>query len=88
MTIGASNATLESREPKLTREGYSSMAKVISRLSRGNPLEFVNALRRTALKVCYERSIPIPSIGAGVESGEARDTIGPDGIQTQAWWLK
>jgi hypothetical protein len=51
-------------------------------------LEFVNALRSTALKVCSERSIPIPPIGAGVESGEVPDTVGPDGIQTQAWWLK
>lgn len=40
------------------------------------------------LGVCSELGLPIPPVGAGVEDRVSPETIGPDGIQTQAWWLR
>ncbi len=72
----------------LVREGYSAVVKAISRLSHREPHETVNGFRSAVLKSCSELEIPIPPIGAGVEEESAPGTVGPDGIQTQAWWLK
>ena len=87
--VGRAYATsLGYDEVVLDREGYSAVVKVLSRLSHREPLEFVNALRSEVLAVCSELGIPIPPVGAGVEDGGSPETVGPDGIQTQAWWLK
>ena len=72
----------------VTREGYAAVVKVISRLSHREPLATANALRSSVLRSCSELEVPIPPIGAGVEETGGSDTVGPDGIQTQAWWLK
>ncbi len=72
----------------VTQEGYAAVVKVISRLSYREPLETANAFRSNVLRSCSELEVPIPPIGAGVEEGGAPETVGPDGIQTQAWWLK
>jgi glyoxylase-like metal-dependent hydrolase (beta-lactamase superfamily II) len=72
----------------LDREGYSAVVKVLARLARRESMELLNALRSEALGVCSERGLPIPPIGAGVEDAVQPDSVGPDGIRTQAWWLK
>ncbi len=79
---------VEGNNVVVTREGYAAVVRVISRLADREPLETVNALRCSVLQSCGELEVPIPPIGAGVEEGSAPNTIGPDGIQTQAWWLK
>jgi hypothetical protein len=53
----------------LRREGYSALVKAFDRLARGEPREFVNAMRSAILSMCSERGLPIPPVGAGVEEG-------------------
>ncbi len=72
----------------LTQQGYEAVVKVLARLSQREPSDAVNALRSNVLRSCSELEVPIPPIGAGVEEAAAPETVGPDGIQTQAWWLK
>jgi glyoxylase-like metal-dependent hydrolase (beta-lactamase superfamily II) len=79
---------VEGDDVTVEREGYVAVVKVISRLSHRESLQFVNALRSEVLGVCSELGIPIPPVGAGVEESSSPDTVGPDGIQTHAWWLK
>ena len=71
----------------LEREGYDAVVKVLARLTRGESLEFANALRSEVLGICSELGIPIPPIGAGIEGNAPPEAIGPDGITTQTWWL-
>jgi serine/threonine-protein kinase len=78
----------EGDDVKLLREGYVAVVKVLARLSYREPIEIVNALRSEVLGVCSELGLPIPPVGAGVEEGSSPETVGPDGIQTQAWWLR
>lgn len=72
---------------RLLREGYSAVVKVLARLAHREPLQVVNTLRSEILGVCSEKDLPIPPVGAGVEESASPTTVGPDGIQTQAWWL-
>lgn len=80
--------SFDGHDIKLLREGYGAIVKVLARLSHGEPLEVVNSLRSEVLGLCSELGLPLPPIGAGVEEGASPDTVGPDGIQTQTWWLK
>ncbi len=34
------------------------------------------------LAACFERNLPLPPVGAGLEEGELNAGIGSDGIQT------
>jgi len=79
---------IDGEEVILDREGYVAVVKVMSRLSHREPLDFVNTLRGEVLAVCSELGIPIPPVGAGLEEASSPGTVGPDGIQTQTWWLK
>lgn len=80
--------SFEGGDVKLQREGYAAVVKVLARLAYREPLAVVNSFRSEVLGVCSELGLPIPPVGAGVEEGAAPETVGPDGIQTQAWWLK
>ncbi len=81
------SVSIKGEDVNLEREGYSAVVKILARLSRGEPIELINTLRSEVLAGCSERGIPIPPIGAGVEEATPPDTIGADGIRTQAWWL-
>jgi glyoxylase-like metal-dependent hydrolase (beta-lactamase superfamily II) len=71
----------------LYRDGYTAVAKLFTRLAQDEPLPLANALRSAVLDACCDAEIPIPPVGAGVEEDQSPQTVGPDGIQTQAWWL-
>jgi serine/threonine-protein kinase len=73
---------------KLRRGGYDAVVKVLTRLSYRESPEIINAFRSEVLGTCSELGLPIPPIGAGIQEGAAPETVGPDGIQTQTWWLK
>lgn len=79
--------TIKNGDVQLEREGYSAMVKVLSRLTQRESGTFANELRTTVLAGCSQRGLPIPPIGAGVEQGASYDSVGPDGIRTDAWWL-
>ena len=74
-------------EVRLQREGYSAITKIFSRLTNREPPEWSNELRTEVLAGCTELGVPIPPIGVGIEERTPPDSIGPDGIRTQAWWL-
>lgn len=71
----------------IERDGYSVVAQAFARLALGEPAEFVNELRSEVLAACTDWQTPIPPIGVGVEERTPPETVGPDGIRTQAWWL-
>lgn len=79
---------IDGDDVRLEREGYVAVVKVLARLSHRESIEIVNAFRSEVLGVCSELGLPIPPVGAGVEDRVSPETVGPDGIQTQAWWLK
>ena len=79
--------TFDGTNVQLQREGYSAVVRILARLSYHEPLDFVNTLRSEVLGVCSELGLPIPPVGAGVADNVSADSVGPDGIQTQAWWL-
>ncbi len=78
---------IQGLEVKIEREGYSVVAKIFARLTLREPPEFANELRSEVLAACTDVEAPIPSIGVGVEERTPPETVGPDGIRTQAWWL-
>ena len=80
--------SFEGNDINVHREGYAAVVKVVTRLSHRESLEVVNTFRSEVLKGCSELGLPIPPVGAGVEDNVLPRTVGPDGIQTQAWWLK
>jgi len=80
--------TIRDSQVELDREGYTAVVKVLARLTESESVELVNELRSEVLGACSELGIPIPPIGAGVEETATATGIGPDGIQTDAWWLK
>jgi glyoxylase-like metal-dependent hydrolase (beta-lactamase superfamily II) len=77
--------TIRGDDCRLERDGYTAIVKVFSRLARGEPVEFVNALRSEVLEACSARGVPIPPVGPGVEEALPSDTIGMDGIRMQPW---
>ena len=79
--------TIKDQHVQLDREGYDAVVKALTRLSQRESLEVVNMLRSDVLATCSELGIPIPPIGAGIEEGAAPDSVGPDGIRTQVWWM-
>lgn len=81
--------SVQNEEVRVDREGYNAVVKVLTRLTAGESVEVCNALRSDVLQICSDRGLPIPPIGIGVQEERAvSESIGPDGIATQAWWLK
>jgi serine/threonine-protein kinase len=74
--------TLQDDELQLNSDGLSAIVKVFSRVTRGDVSDLVNSLRSEVLTACFERKLPLPPIGAGLEEGELNSGIGTDGIQT------
>jgi hypothetical protein len=54
---------------ELVSHGYSTLVKIFHRFAAGEADEFVNAMRSLVLGMCWERNLPIPPIGAGIEGG-------------------
>ena len=79
--------SLDGDSVQLKREGYSAVVKVIARLCQDEPADFANGLRSIVLTECSAMNIPIPPVGAGVTEAPSSASVGPDGIQTQAWWM-
>lgn len=74
-------ATLRDDALRLEHDGFSAVVKVFSRLTRGDNSGLVNSLRNDVLAACFERNLPLPPVGAGLEEGEQRTGIGTDGIR-------
>lgn len=73
--------SLRGEDLHLERDGFAAVVKVFSRLTRGEPSGFTNALRSDVLNACFERNLPLPPVGAGLEEGELHQGIGSDGIR-------
>lgn len=73
---------------RVVRDGAAVIVRAFGRWVRREPEELANALRGEILAACSELDVPIPPIGAGVTEEASPDIVGPDGIQTQAWWLR
>jgi glyoxylase-like metal-dependent hydrolase (beta-lactamase superfamily II) len=83
----AQRVRIADAEVHLEREGYTAVVNLLTRLVEGEPPETVNALRDEIMQACAEHEVPIPPIGVGLEQSDTAKPIGPDGIQTSAWWL-
>lgn len=80
--------TLHHEAVEVDRQGYDVVVKAFARLAAREPIETKNALRSEAMAACLEEGVPIPPVGAGIESDVQAQSIGPDGIRTQAWWMR
>ena len=74
--------SLRGEEFQLERDGFAAVVKIFSRLARGEATGFTNSLRSDVLAACFERNLPLPPVGAGLEEGELNAGIGSDGIRT------
>jgi glyoxylase-like metal-dependent hydrolase (beta-lactamase superfamily II) len=60
---------------RVRRSPYACSVKVFFRLTHDRGPALVNQMRDAVLRFCGERSVPLPPIGWGMESGEGRASM-------------